>query len=127
MKIKKFNENVENKNLNDVNLINELNNTFDAVKIQLISDEKRWGDTWKERGLVYDGKDQETRWFEKMKEYYDNYIQKEGIIKDLGIFDSPDSFYSKFNQNLCFEKRFIYKRIGRHIINRNVDKIRKGT
>jgi len=62
-----------NEKLRNINLIDELNATFTDVKNQLIEDEKRWGDTWKERGLVYDGNNQETRWFEKMKEYFEQY------------------------------------------------------
>lgn len=75
MVIKKFNESLENSKLDDVNLVTELNSTFDAVEVQLMKDEKRWGDTWKERGLVYNGQSQEDRWFDKMKEYYDDYVQ----------------------------------------------------
>ena len=52
------------------------------------------------------------------------YIQKTGIIKDLGIYDSPDEFYQKYNQKLNFFKRFLYKFLIRHIINRNVKQIR---
>lgn len=57
----------------NINLIDELDATFTDVKNQLIEDEKHWSDTWKERGLIYNGNDQETRWFQKMKEYFDQY------------------------------------------------------
>ena len=59
--------------LKNVNLIDELDFTFIDVEQQLISDEKRYGDTWKERGLIYNGQSQEERFFQKMIEYYDDY------------------------------------------------------
>jgi hypothetical protein len=55
--------------LEDVNLIDELETTFMAVHNQLLEDEKRWGDTWKERGLVFNGQSQEERFFNKIEEY----------------------------------------------------------
>lgn len=64
--------------LKDVNLINELWETSQDVEIQLSEDEKRYGDTWKERGLVFNGQNQEQRWFSKMQSYYTDFI-KEGI------------------------------------------------
>lgn len=44
---------------------------------QLISDDERWGDTWKERGLVWEGWTQEERFYSwllcKWEEYrYEN-------------------------------------------------------
>ena len=62
--------------LKKVNLIEELDFTFVDVEEQLISDEKRYGDTWKERGLVYNGLSQEERFFAKMQEYINNYREK---------------------------------------------------
>jgi len=62
--------------LKNVNLIDELDFTFIDVEEQLISDEKRYGDTWKERGLVYNGQSQEERFFHKMEEYYADYVEK---------------------------------------------------
>jgi len=55
--------------LKDVDLISELDFTFIDVENQLIEDEERWGDTWKERGLVYNGQSQEERFFNKILEY----------------------------------------------------------
>ena len=60
--------------LKDVNLINELDFTFVDVEKQLIEDQERYGDTWKERGLDYMDEDQETRWFNKMVEYFGDYV-----------------------------------------------------
>ena len=59
--------------LKDVNLIDELDSTFVDVALQLKEDEKRYGDTWKERGLVYNEQSQEERFFAKMQEYIDDY------------------------------------------------------
>lgn len=52
------------------------------------------------------------------------YIQKEGIVRDFGIFDSPDEFFEKHAQNLSPVKRLLYRHVGRHLMNRNVRKIR---
>jgi len=62
--------------LKNVNLVDELVDTFSEVDQQLSEDEKRWGDTWKERGLSYNGQSQEQRWFLKMQEYYQDYIEE---------------------------------------------------
>jgi hypothetical protein len=61
------------KRLKDVDLIDELQMTFEDVHDQLIEDEKRYGDTWKERGLVWNGLSQEERFMAKMQEYYADY------------------------------------------------------
>lgn len=53
------------------------------------------------------------------------YIQKEGISKDFGVFDQPDTFFSKYGQALSPIKQFVFKHITRHNMNRNVDKIRQ--
>jgi len=63
--------------LKDVDLISELDFTFIDVENQLIEDEERWGDTWKERGLVWNEQNQETRFFQKMQGYFDDF--NEGI------------------------------------------------
>lgn len=46
----------------------------------------------------------------------DTYIQKEGIVKDLGIFNSLDELFKEHMQNLNFI---------RHLMNKNVNKIRE--
>ncbi len=60
--------------LKDVNLLHELRETMEDVEIQLYNDEQRYGDTWKERGLIYKGMNQETRWFYKMQDYFQNFM-----------------------------------------------------
>ncbi|KPF70286.1 transglutaminase [beta proteobacterium AAP99] len=52
------------------------------------------------------------------------YIQKEGVADDLGIFDSPDEFYARHGSNLSGLKRWLYQRVIRHRMNRNVARVR---
>jgi len=55
----------------------------------------------------------------------DTYIQKEGIADDFGVFDSPDAFYARHGSNLSGIKRWLYERVIRHAMNRNVVRIRE--
>jgi Transglutaminase-like superfamily len=52
------------------------------------------------------------------------YIQDKGINQDFGLFDTPDDFYKIHTQKLNFIKRFIFKYIVRHLMNKNVNRIR---
>lgn len=52
------------------------------------------------------------------------YIQSEGINQDFGIFDSPDEMLKEHHQKLSAIKRFAYRHYGRHMMNRNVKRIR---
>jgi hypothetical protein len=61
----------------------------------------------------------ETEWSGK-----DTYIQKEGIHEDFGLYNSPDEFYSHKGTNLSGIKRWLFQFIIRHLINKNVDKLR---
>lgn len=54
------------------------------------------------------------------------YIQKEGIVDDFGVFDSPDDFYARHGSNLAGWKRWLYRQVIRHAMNRNVARIRAG-
>lgn len=54
----------------------------------------------------------------------DTYIQKEGINHDFGVFNSPDEFFEKYQQQLTLLKKWIYRNIGRKLMNRNVERIR---
>lgn len=54
----------------------------------------------------------------------DTYIQKEGINQDFGVFNSPDEFFSKHNQNLTPLKKWFFRHFGRKFMNQNVSKIR---
>lgn len=55
----------------------------------------------------------------------DTYIQKEGINHDFGLFDDPDTFFNKHEQPLNIIKKFLFRNIVRHIMNRGVRRIRK--
>jgi hypothetical protein len=57
------------KALQNVNLIEELEETFEIVKSQLLKDEKRWGDTWKNRPA--EGQS------ERIRATFKNYFDKE--------------------------------------------------
>lgn len=53
------------------------------------------------------------------------YIQIEGINNDFGVYDSPDEFFLEHRQEISKFKEFLYMNIGRHLMNRNVNRIRK--
>lgn len=52
------------------------------------------------------------------------YIQSEGINQDFGLYDSPDEMYKEHKQEMSEIKELLYKNLGRHLMNRNVNKIR---
>lgn len=52
------------------------------------------------------------------------YIQSEGINQDFGVYDSPDELLKEHHQELGVFKKLAYKHFGRHLMNRNVKKIR---
>ena len=52
------------------------------------------------------------------------YIQSEGINQDFGIYDSPDELLREHGQEMSRLKAFIYRNLGRHLMNANVRKIR---
>ena len=54
----------------------------------------------------------------------DTYIQSEGIVQDFGVFDTPDELFAKHFQRLSPFKRFMFRYVIRHLMNRNVVKIR---
>ncbi|ASP39575.1 transglutaminase [Bacterioplanes sanyensis] len=53
----------------------------------------------------------------------DTYIQRQGIADDYGIFAHPDDFYRQ-HRNLTGVKRWFYCYALRHVLNRNVRRIR---
>ena len=59
-------------------------------------------------------------------DFYRNYtyIQSEGINQDFGVYDSPDELLKEHHQEMSLIKNFVYKNFGRHLMNRNVKKIR---
>ncbi|MFF2886288.1 transglutaminase family protein [Paenibacillus sp. NPDC057967] len=56
----------------------------------------------------------------------DTYVQKEGIVRDFGIYDSPDAFFSVHQQRLSPFRKMMFSRVVRHLMNRNVRRIRQG-
>lgn len=52
------------------------------------------------------------------------YVQNAAIVSDLGIWNNPDEFFSKYAQNFCKLKHFMYIHCGRKIMNHNVKRIR---
>ena len=52
------------------------------------------------------------------------YIQSEGINQDFGIYDSPDELLREHHQEMSRLKVYIYRNLGRHLMNANVRKIR---
>nr|WP_329886580.1 transglutaminase-like domain-containing protein [Pseudoramibacter sp. HA2172] len=52
------------------------------------------------------------------------YIQSEGINQDFGVYDCPDDLLKDHHQELSPIKKFAYRHYGRHMMNRNVRKIR---
>ena len=54
----------------------------------------------------------------------DTYIQKDGINGDFGVFADPDTFYARHGANLSGLKRWLYRHVIRHAMNRNVARIR---
>lgn len=55
----------------------------------------------------------------------DTYIQKDGINHDFGVFDSPDAFYAKHGVNLSGTRRWLFERVVRQRMNRNIEAIRR--
>ena len=54
----------------------------------------------------------------------DTYIQIEGINQDFGVYNNPDDMLLEHHQETGAIKGFIYRHIGRHLMNRNVKKVR---
>ena len=53
------------------------------------------------------------------------YIQSEAILQDFGVYDDPDRLFEEHGQEMGRIKYMIYRFIGRHLMNRNVFKIRE--
>lgn len=52
------------------------------------------------------------------------YIQSEGINQDFGVYDCPDELLKEHHQEMSAFQSFVYRHFGRHLMNRNVRKIR---
>jgi hypothetical protein len=55
----------------------------------------------------------------------DTYIQKTGINQDFGVYNNPDDMLLEHHQQIGLVKRFIYRHLGRHLMNRNIRKVRE--
>ncbi len=53
------------------------------------------------------------------------YIQSDGINQDFGIYNSPDELLKEHGQEMSWLKAFVYRNLGRHLMNANVKKIRR--
>ncbi|MBO5609648.1 MAG: methyltransferase domain-containing protein [Eubacterium sp.] len=54
------------------------------------------------------------------------YIQSTGINQDFGIYDSPDALLKEHHQEMGFIKKYAFRYYGRHMMNRNVRRVRGG-
>jgi hypothetical protein len=54
----------------------------------------------------------------------DTYIQRDGINHDFGVFETPDAFYARHGTNLSGPKRWLFVHVVRHLMNRNLGRIR---
>lgn len=54
------------------------------------------------------------------------YIQSTGINQDFGTYDSPDALLKEHHQEMGVIKKLAFRYYGRHMMNRNVKKIRGG-
>ena len=52
------------------------------------------------------------------------YIQSNGINQDFGIYDCPDDLLKEHHQEMSVLKAFLYRNLGRHLMNSNIKKIR---
>lgn len=54
------------------------------------------------------------------------HIQKGAIVKDLGLFDSPDEFYHRHGANFSGVQQMLFSGVVRRVMNAHVERIRKG-
>lgn len=52
-------------------------------------------------------------------------VQQQAVVKDLGVYDTPDEFYAEYKQEFRGIKKFMYESVGRKIMTRKVAKIRR--
>ncbi len=57
-------------------------------------------------------------------DHNDTFIQSEGIVDDFGVYDAPDELLKEHHQRMSLFKAFLFRHLGRHLMNRNVRKIR---
>lgn len=52
------------------------------------------------------------------------YIQSKGINQDFGVYNSPDELFKEHHQEMSDFKEFLFRNLGRHLMNKNVRRIR---
>lgn len=52
------------------------------------------------------------------------YIQREGINQDFGVYNSPDDLLLEHHQEMLAVKKFLFRYVGRYLMNKNVARIR---
>ncbi len=55
----------------------------------------------------------------------DTYIQHKAIIKDLGIYNSPDEFYAKYGTTFSGMKGVVYRNVIMKALNKRIEELRK--
>lgn len=82
---------------------------YGAPQIQQLIRQRKWTelDPFHRIGAIYD------------------YVQREAVVKDFGVFDSPDSFFSEHPQKWGRLVDLAYVHLGRKLMNRRVDSIRR--
>ena len=60
-----------------------------------------------------------------VSDFHNPYIQSEGINQDFGVYNSPDELLAEHHQEMSFVKKILFRCVGRHLMNRNVNSIRK--
>ena len=55
----------------------------------------------------------------------DLFVQNASMVKDYGVFDDPDTFFTIHKQTWSKVKDFAYVHYGRKVMNRNVARMRK--
>lgn len=56
----------------------------------------------------------------------DTFVQATGLARDHGVFDDPDAFYARHGTNLGGVRSWLYRGVIRHLMNRNVARLRRG-
>lgn len=55
------------------------------------------------------------------------YVQSEAVVKDFGVFDSPDEFFAQHPQTWGSVINYLYIHLGRKVMNRNVARVRNSS
>ena len=55
----------------------------------------------------------------------DTYVQSERINRDFGVYDSPDDLLAEHRQQMSAIKAFVYRHLGRRLMNANVARMRR--